>query len=481
MAEELGITVKKDEDFSEWYLEVVRKGEFVDQRTPLKGFDVLRPWGYRCWELLQQRIDELFKENGVENTYFPMLIPVSFFEKEAEHFEGFNPELVKVTKAGDKELEEELAIRTTSETIIYHMFSKWIRSYRDLPMKVNQWVNIVRWETKMTKPLVRPREFLWQEGHTAHATKEDALKQVEKIKEIYRKIHEEFLGLPVMILKRTDLDKFAGAEMSLAFDMVMPDGKIVQGATDHLLNQMFPKAFGVQFEDKDGKKKYVWTTSWGLSEREVGCVIMMHGDDEGAVLPPLIAPYQVVIIPIVFENEKEKVLKEARKLEKDIKRLGIRVHLDDRDEYTPGFKFNEWELKGVPLRVEIGPKDIEKNQIVAVKRNDGKKFGIKRNELKELVSILNSIQKELFEAAKKHLKGRINDAKTLEEASKLLKEKGGFVRVNWCGSQKCEEKINEELTAEVRGTLYGKQEKIFGPCIYCGKNAKEVAYVAKAY
>ncbi len=482
MSDDLGVMVKKSENFSEWYLEIVRKAGFVDQRAPIKGMDVFAPWGYAAWEQFVKVADGMFKENGVKNCYFPMLIPVSFYKREAKHFEGFNPELVKITEVNGEKLKDPIALRTTSETIIYHMFSQWIRSYRDLPFKINQWCNIVRWETKMTKPLVRPREFLWQEGHTAHASREDAFKQVEEIRKIYLSLHHDTLCLPVMCLKRTDADKFAGAEMTMAFDMCVPDGKIIQGATDHLLNQKFPKAFDVTFEDRDNKPKYVWTTSWGLSEREIGAMIMMHGDDNGAVLPPSISPYQAVIIPILFKDSAKKVIKAAEKLKKDLEKAGIRVYLDSRDEYSAGFKFNEWELKGVPLRIEIGPRDLKKKQFMYARRDDGKKGALKLSEAKKVSGILDLIQKGLFKKAKTFLKSHITDAKSMKDVKKILDTKGGFIRTNWCGSPKCEELVKDETGgAEIRGSLYGKDEKTFGKCFYCGKKASDVIYIAKAY
>ncbi len=480
MAEELGIKAKKSENFSEWYLEVVRKAGFVDQRVPLKGFDVFMPWGYAVWEKFRKKADSLFSELGVKNCYFPMLIPQKFFEKEAEHFEGFNPELVKINEVGNEKLGEPVVLRTTSETIIYHMFSQWIRSYRDLPFKINQWANIVRWETKMTKPLIRPREFLWQEGHTAHANREDALDFMEKIKEVYIKLHE-FLGLSCLILKRTESDKFAGAEITIAFDLCMPDGKIVQGATAHLLSEIFPKTFNVKFIDKDEKTKYVRTTSWGLSEREIGMMIMAHGDDKGAVIPPNVSPIQVAIIPIYFKDSKETILQNAEKIREKLKEIGIDAELDTRD-YTPGFKFNDWELKGVPLRLEFGPKDFENSQVVVVRRDSNEKTILKLAELSKIKNILEKMQKDMLANSEKTLKESISDASDFQELKKIIKERGGFVRANWCESEECERKIKEETDgAEIRGSLYGKNEKVFGNCIYCGKPGRLVVYIAKAY
>ncbi|MBI4896673.1 MAG: proline--tRNA ligase [Candidatus Aenigmarchaeota archaeon] len=481
MGEELGITVSKEKIFSDWYLEVVRKGQFVDQRTPLKGFDVFMPWGYATWERFVSIADTMFKEKlGVQNAYFPMLIPLSFFVREKEHLEGFNPDLLQITEAHGEQLGDPLILRPTSETIIYSMFAQWIRSWRDLPMKVNQWVNMVRWETKMTKPLVRPREFLWHEGHTAHADREDALKMVEAVEKVYTVLHEDVMALPCMKLLRTPLDTFPGAEFSIAFDVCMPDGKIIQGATDHLLNDAFPRAFDIKYEDKNNETRYVRTTSWGLSERELGMVLMMHGDDKGAILPPNIAPVQVVIIPILFKGSEKVVVKEAAKTKKKLEKLGIRTTVDDRDGYSAGFKFNEWELKGVPLRVEIGPRDVKEKQCVLVRRDTGEKIII--TDVKKIRATLDEIQQALFHKAKTFAHTMITDATTLADMQNILEAKGGFVRINWCESKNCEESVKEKTGgAEIRGSLYEKREDVFSHCIMCGKQATKVVYVAKAY
>jgi len=480
MAEELGIKTKKNENFSEWYLELVRKAGFIDQRVPLKGFDVFMPWGYAVWENFRKKADLMFSELGVKNCYFPMLIPQSFFEKESEHFEGFNPELVKIKEVGGEKLSEPLVLRTTSETIIYHMFSQWIRSYRDLPLKINQWANIIRWETKMTKPLIRPREFLWQEGHTAHESREDALKFIEKVKDVYVKLHE-LLCLSCLILRRTDADKFAGAEITIAFDLCMPDGKIVQGATEHLLSEEFTKAFNVTFLDRDEKKKYVRTTSWGLSEREIGMMLMVHGDDKGAVIPPSVAPLQVIIVPIYFRDSKGKIMEKAKEIKTNLEEFGLRVDVDERD-YTPGFKFNDWELRGVPLRLELGPKDLEKEQVIIVRRDSNERVALKFSELSRIKEVLDKMQADMLLRAKNLLKESIRDASDLEELKRIIREKGGFVRTNWCGEAECEKRIKEYTGgAEIRGTLFDKKEAVFGSCVYCKRPGKEVVYVAKAY
>ncbi len=473
--ETLGVSTKRSEDFSKWYLDVVRKGGFIDQRSPIKGFDVVTPWGYAVWEMIQKKFDELIKKNNVKNAYFPVLIPESLLKKEEEHFSGFSVETAMVTEVGDQKLEERLALRPTSETIMYYMYSLWIRSHQDLPLKINQWNNVVRWDTKVTKPFIRGREFLWQEGHTAHATEEDALVQIDESKEAYEQMYRD-MALASLKLVRPKSDTFAGADFSLVFDTLVQDGKVAQGPDCHMLGQNFSKVFDIQFTDKDGQKKNVWQTSWGMSTRQLGILIMAHGDDKGAVLPPELAPIQVVIVPILFKGSEEKVMAAAMDAEKKLSKLGYRVKLDVRD-YSAGFKFNEWELKGVPLRLEIGPKDIEANEMTVVRRMDGEKAKIK--DVKEIKKLLKSIQKEMLKKSEKFHKDNIKDAKTMDE---LKKVSFGIARANWCGSEECEDWIKSETGgAEVRGALYGKKEKTFGACVYCGKKAEHVIYVAKSY
>ncbi len=479
MSEELGLSVKRSGDFSQWYLEVVRKGNFIDQRSPVKGFDVILPWGYAVWEKIQQRFDALIKEAGVKNCYFPLLIPERLLKKEEDHFTGFKAETMMVTEAGGEKLEERYAIRPTSETIMYYMFSLWIRSYKDLPLKLNQWNNVVRYDTKGTKPFVRGREFLWSEVHTAHATKEDAEKMVGHAIRMYAEVYNDLATEPLLLV-RPKSDTFAGAEFSVVFDTLLQDGKIAQGPGTHMLGQNFSKSFNIQFLDKDENKQHIWQTCFGLSTRQLGLLIMHHGDDKGAILPPKLSPIQAVVVPILFKG-KEKVVIDAaigvtNKLEKD----GVRVYLDDRD-YSAGFKFNEWELKGAPLRIEIGPKDIENKEVTAVKRNGGEKIKIKAEKLDDVLRILDDIQNEMHEKSRKFLADNIRDAKTLNEL-KNHSEKGGVIRTNWCGSEKCEKALKADTGGfEIRGTLYGKGEKTFADCVHCGKPASHVVYVAKAY
>jgi len=476
MSEELGVTTKMKDNFSKWYLEVVRKGNFIDQRSPVKGCDVITPWGYAIWEKIRDVFDCQIKKNNVKNAYFPLLIPERFLKKEEEHFAGFKAETLMATEVGGEKLEEKLAIRPTSETIMYYMYALWIRSYKDLPLLINQWNNIVRWDTKVTKPFIRGREFLWQEGHTAHATKEDAEKWVETTLKMYNAAYDA-LALDKLLLKRPKFDTFAGADYSAVFDTVTQDDKIVQGPGTHMLGQNFSKPFDVKFLDKNGKKQYVWQTSWGMSTRQIGILIMHHGDDKGAVLPPAVAPQQVVIVPILFKGKEKIVLNKADEVKNNLEKIGIRVFLDNRN-YSAGFKFNEWELKGVPLRIEIGPKDVEGKEITYARRLDGKKGKIKLSELKKVRELLDNIQKEMHEKSKKFTKGSIQTVSSMNE----LKNVKAVARTNWCGSSECHDNIKFESKGfEIRGTLYEKEERPFGHCIHCGKDAKHVVYLARAY
>lgn len=475
MSEELGIQTKRSEDFSKWYLEVVRKGNFIDQRSPIKGFDVILPWGYAVWEMIQQKFDKMIKEHGVVNAYFPLVIPESLIKKEEQHFEGFKAETFKITEAGGEKLEEPLYVRPTSETIMYHMYALWIRSHKDLPLKINQWNNVVRFDTKVTKPFIRGREFLWQEGHTAHATRDDAESWIKQVVAMYEHIYDD-LAMDPLILVRPKSDTFSGADFSVVFDTLLQDGKVVQGPGTHMLGQNFSKPFNIHYLDKDGKKQYVWQTCWGLSTRQIGILIANHGDDKGAVLPPEVAPYQAVVIPILFKGKEEMVNKKAEEIANALKHEGIRVHTDNR-EHSPGFKFNEWELQGVPLRIEVGPKDIEDKEVTAVSRL-GTKDKIKMNNLKDISGLLNDVQTELSIRSKKMLLENIKDVASLAQ----LKTAKGVSRGNWCGSGECEQGIKAETGGnEIRGTLYGKDEKPFAHCVHCGKDAKHVVYIARAY
>jgi len=478
MSEELGMTVKK-ENFNEWYLEVIKKAGMADYSS-VSGCMVIRPYAYKIWENIQEFLNEKFERQGVKNAYFPLFIPERLLKKEAEHVQGFIPEVAWVTEAGSSELDEKLAIRPTSETIMYESYAKWIRSWRDLPLKINQWVNTVRWEFKHPVLFLRTREFLWQEGHSVFATKEEAEEEVKEMLDCYAQAYEELLAVPMVKGKKTENEKFAGADYTLSIETFLPIGKAIQGATSHHLGQNFSKPFEIKFLDKNEEEKYVWQNSWGFSTRSIGILAITHGDDKGLIIPPRVAPIQVVIVPIYYnEMDKKKVLKAAKNIVKSLK--GLSVQIDDREGYTPGFKFNEWELKGVPLRMEIGPKDLKKNQAVLVRRDTGKKTPIKtRNLKKEVKRMLEEIQKNLFERAKKSIEERTKKVSTYDQFKKQIE--GNWVVAPWCGSVECEEKIKDETGAKITNIPFHLNEKKpEGKCILCGKEAKHVVYFGKSY
>ena len=476
-----GVTIKKNEDFSEWYTEVVLKSGLADY-APIKGCMIFREDSYAIWEKIQDVFNKKIRESGHRNVYFPMFIPESFLKKEAEHFAGFVPEVAWVTEGGSTPLEEKLAIRPTSETIIYATYAKWIRSWRDLPIKLNQWCNIVRWETKATKPFLRTREFLWQEGHTAHATKEDADKEVMDILQDYRDVMENYLAIPVLVGVKTESEKFAGALYTTTLEAMMPDGKALQMGTSHNLGQNFAKVFDIKFIGEDEKEHYVWQTSWGISTRLIGAVVMVHGDDKGLVVPPKVAPVQVAIVPIPYKDaDSGAILAKAKEILEKLKEKGITVVLDDRAEYTPGWKFNQWELKGVPVRIEIGPRDLKQKQITVARRDTYEKTTVKEEEAINAVErLLGEIQNNLYAKAKRFLEEKITTVQNYDEFTKTLKKKGGFIKASWCGSSKCEEKIKEETGATIRLRPFEKEEPIT-TCVYCGEKAKEMVYFAKSY
>ncbi len=476
MSKQEGITIKKSENFSEWYNQVVLKSELADYAA-MKGFMVVRPLGYAIWENIRDVFDGMIKKLGHKNTYFPTLIPEKFLHKEAEHFKGFVPETFVVTHSGDNKLKERLVVRPTSETIMYDSYARWIRSWRDLPLLLNQWNSVLRAEIKATKLFLRTSEFLWQEGHTAHATKDEAGKEVLMILNLYRKVVEEYLAIPVIAGRKSEMEKFAGAEYTTTIEALMPDGKALQAGTSHHLGQHFAKAFNIKFLDKDGKTKFVWQTSWGITTRLIGAMIMLHSDDRGLVLPPKIAPVHVVIVPIGFKEE-EKVLTEAKSIQKFLERKGYNVELDERDEYTPGWKFNEWELRGVPVRIEIGPKDLKKKQIVLVRRDTSQKIGVKISNVdKEIENLMDNIQQDLFKKAKKFLDDNTTAVKSYDEFKKVLERRGGFLKTGFCGSKECEERIKNDTTATVRVIPFKKENS---KCVICGEKG-EVTYFAKAY
>ena len=478
--EEIGITASKKDDFSEWYTQVVLKAELADY-APVKGLIVLRPDGYSIWESIKKSLNEKFSKLGVRDGFLPILIPESLLAKEKKHFAGLNPEVFWVTHSGENRLGDKLALRPTSETLAYSMYSKWIKSWRDLPLKINFWNTALRAEIKGTKPFIRTSEFLWQEGHTVHTTQEEAEKEVLKILDIYKSIIEEELAIPVILGKKSEREKFVGAVYTTTMESVMPDGKALQMGTSHFLGQNFSKPFEVKFTDKDNVENFVWQTSWGVSWRLIGAMIMTHGDDKGLVLPPKVAPIQVVIIPIYYSDEDgQKVLKKANELQDNIISKNIRVHIDDRDQLTPGYKFHDWELKGIPLRIEIGPKDIEKNKVVLVKRYNKEKTDISFDDVAgKLDGVLVDIQKQMLISGKKVLDEMIHNISSYDEFKSQI-EKGGLLQTPWCGKQECEEKIKEETGADIRVIPFGSEDSS-KKCVYCNEQSISVPIFARGY
>jgi prolyl-tRNA synthetase len=462
-----------EKDFPQWYTDVVVKTKLVDY-GPVKGTMVIRPYGYAIWENIQSELNALFKANGYENAYFPLLIPMSFFTKEAEHVEGFAPEVAVVTHAGGEELSEPLAIRPTSETIIGNMYSKWLQSYRELPILINQWANVMRWE-KTTRPFLRTSEFLWQEGHSAHASEEEAEKETAKMLSVYKEFAENCLAIPVICGRKTEKEKFAGAVATYGMEAMMKDGKSLQAGTTHFLGQNFAKAFDIKFLDKDGVQKYAYTTSFGVSTRLIGALIMAHGDQRGLVLPPVVAPVQVVIVPIAAK--KGGVLEKCAEIKEKLERVGVRVKLDDADN-SPGWKFNEWEMKGVPLRIELGPRDIEEGKALIFRRDTLDKNAYSLNGIEGAVKeLLVTVQRDMLEAARARRDGRIVYADDLDGILKGV-DGGNFVKAGWCGCRECEDKVKTYAQATARVFAEGETAKT---CAICGKKAKHVIIFARAY
>lgn len=462
-----------ENDFPQWYTDVVLKTKLVDY-GPVKGTMVIRPYGYAIWENIQKELDKRFRATGHENAYFPLLIPMSFLSKEKEHVEGFAPEVAVVTHAGGEELAEPLVVRPTSETIIGNMYSKWLQSYRDLPILINQWANVMRWE-KTTRPFLRTSEFLWQEGHTVHATEEEAVEETIKMLNVYKEFAENCLAIPVITGKKTEKEKFAGAVATYGMEAMMHDGKSLQAGTSHYLGQNFSKAFDIKFLDKDGALKYGYTTSWGVSTRLIGAIIMAHGDQRGLSLPPVVAPVQVVIVPIAAK--KAGVMEECAKVKAMLEEAGVRVKLDDSDN-SPGWKFNEWEMKGVPLRIELGPRDIEAGKALLFRRD---KLEKSEYALADIVSsvktLLETVQKDMLEAARSRRDKRIVYATDM--AGILAGVEGGnFVKAGWCGCRECEDKIKAETAATARVYAEGETAE---KCAVCGKKAEHVVIFARAY
>jgi len=475
---------KQSADFSKWYNDVVLQAELADY-SPVKGCMVIRPNGYAIWEKMQSELDRMFKETGHQNAYFPLFIPESFIKKEAEHVEGFAPQCAIVTIGGNKELEERLYIRPTSETIIYAMYSKWIKSYRDLPLLLNQWANVVRWEMR-TRLFLRTTEFLWQEGHTAHATHDEAEEETLKILNIYSEFLEKFMAVPVLKGLKSDKEKFAGALRTYCVEAMMGDKKALQTGTSHNLGQNFSKPFDVKFQSRQGSMEYVWQTSWGVSTRLIGSLVMVHGDDKGMKIPPKLASTQVVVIPIwPDDNEKQAVLETAGQLVDKLK-TKVSVKLDDRDQYSPGWKFNEWELKGIPLRIEIGPKDIKNQSAVFVRRDTGEKTPVGFEGLEDqAVKTLEDIQENMYNTALKFREDNTFEVDDYNEFKEMNKHDGGFFSMYLCESIDCEIKLQEETKATIRviplNPPDGKNDSHKGKCILCNGSSNQRVIVAKAY
>ncbi|HEX7057950.1 MAG TPA: proline--tRNA ligase [Bacilli bacterium] len=469
----------QSEDFSRWYIDVIKKADLMDY-SPVKGCIVFKPEGYELWELCQQELNAKFKETGHRNAYFPLFIPESFFQKEKEHVEGFNPELPWVTEAGGEKLEEKLAIRPTSETMIGYMYAKWINSYRDLPLLINQWANVVRWE-KRTLPFLRTSEFLWQEGHTAHETEEDARQETMRMLEVYREFVEGFLAIPVIVGQKTPSEKFAGAVDTYSIEAMMKDGRAVQAGTSHYLGQNFAQAFDIKYLDRNNTHQFVYTTSWGVSTRLIGALIMVHGDDRGLSLPPKVAPTQVMVIPIGPAKTWEPVVTKARELVGDLRKAGVRVRIDDNPEQSPGWKFNEYEMRGIPLRMELGPRDMEKGQAVLVARATGeKRIVAQENLVAEVQTMLAGIQQTMYDRAKAFMESHFYAVDTLDDMKRQLEQNRGFFLAGWCGSEACEHQAKIETGATSRNIPFEVREHK-SKCLVCEEAAKHTVVFARAY
>ncbi|WP_135820333.1 proline--tRNA ligase [Halostella litorea] len=480
--QDLGITESKEHSPGEWYAEVVQKAGLADY-APMGGFIVTRPRGYALWESIQDHLDGWFKDTGVTNAYFPLFIPESYLEREKDIVEGFDPEVAWVTQGGHDELEERLAVRPTSESIIAPFIAKWTRSYRDLPMRLNQWCSVVRWEATETKPFFRTKEFLWQEGHTAHEDGDEAWEETMTRLDQYERLYEDVLAIPVLRGRKPPHDKFPGADTTTTVEALMPDGKSVQGGTSHYLGQSFAEAFDITFVDEDEEESVAHTTSWGLSWRALGALIMTHSDDQGLVLPPAVAPTQVAIVPIWQEDTKEEVLDYAERIAEELEAAGVSVELDDRDERNPGFKFNEHELNGVPVRFEIGPNEVEDERVTVVHRPDGESVEADRDGIADAVEDhFEDVHDKLYAAAEENLEENVREAHSPEDILGTIGRYGGYVKTPWCGDEACETAIKEEIAAEIVMTpLDDDAEPIGDDCGVCGDEAVETAYFAKSY
>jgi len=467
----------RSEDFSQWYTDVIKQTELCDY-SPVRGCMVIRPYGYAIWERIQAEMDVRFKETGAENVYFPMLIPESLLMKEAEHVEGFAPEVAWVTQGGTEPLQERLAIRPTSETIFCSMYSKWVQTWRDLPMMYNQWCSVMRWE-KATRPFLRTSEFLWQEGHTIHASAEEAEEETLKMLEVYREVAEDVLALPVYVGQKSDKEKFAGARATYSMEAMMQDGKALRAGTSHNFGTNFAEAYDIRFQNKEGKLEYVNETSWGTSTRLIGAIIMTHGDERGLRLPPKIAPIQAMILPIAAH--KGGVMEACEEIYRELKAAGFRVKIDDRDTVSAGYKFNDCELKGIPVRLEVGPRDLENGVVTVFRRDTLEKFTLPLNELKDrLGGLLDEIQQEMYNQAKKFRDERTVKVTNMTELEAAVQT--GFAKAMWCGERACEDEIKDKFNASSRNMPFDQEGERFGEtCVCCGKPAKKVMYFAKAY
>ena len=466
-----------NDDFAKWYTDIVLKADLADY-TDTKGCVAIKPYGYAIWENIQKYADSKFKKTGVKNVYFPVLIPENLLTKEKEHVEGFAPEVAWVTHGGQDKLEERLCIRPTSETMFSTLYSKWLKSWRDLPFVYNQWCNVLRWE-KETRPFLRSREFLWQEGHTIHETGTEAIDRTKQMLEIYADVIENLLAIPVLKGKKTESEKFAGAEDTYTVETLMHDGKALQAGTSHYFGQKFTKAYNVKFQNREGKEEYPYQTSWGISTRLIGAVIMAHGDDRGLKLPPRVAPIQVVIIPIAAH--KEGVLDKSKEIYNNLLKKGYRVELDSREQLSPGYKFNDWEMRGIPARIEIGPRDIENNKCILVRRDNSEKIELSLDELSQkLNDILDDIQNNMFNACKDRVEKTTTVAKTLEEFENNINKNQGYVKAMWCGSAECEERIHNLTGAKSRCIPF-EQEHISDTCVCCGEKTTTMVVWGRQY
>jgi len=492
MGQELGITVRKDKKPSEWYTQVVKKAGLA-KYAEIKGCMIIKPYGMKIWESIKENFNNKIEETGVENAYFPLFIREDQLEKEEDIVEGFDPEVAWVTHGGEKELEDRIAVRPTSESVIAPYMSEEIRSHRDLPFRINQWSNVVRWEATDTRPFLRTREFLWQEGHTAHATEENADEETMLRLEQYQEVIEDHLAIPSILGYKPEHDKFPGAKYTTTIETLMPDGKSIQSGTSHQLGQNFAEAFDITFEDEDSETQTAWTASWGLSTRTIGALIMAHGDDDGLRLPPSVAPHQVVVVPIYQEENKQEVLEYAEEVSNKLEENGVRAEFDDRDHRTPGYKYNEWELKGVPLRVEVGPNEVEDDAVTTVRRDTGnKEMGIGKEEfVSKAEDILEDIQESMFGELEEYLHENIREADSKNEILSTIGKNRGYVKTSWCGKEECEAEIKDEVSAEIvvlpfredsrPSKIQENSEQISGKCAICGDGAERWAYFAKSY